>query len=227
MTAISRISVIIPVLHEQERINAVIAHLRQKDPFGEIIVVDGAPDGTTLTVINDPLVTGLTALQGRGSQLAAGVAAASGTIILMLHADTRLPDNAFSDIVQAVSNGAAWGAFRLGIDAPGLPYRIIERFVDLRCSLFFLPYGDQAIFVSRAALQQIGGIPPLPLMEDVALCNRLQRSGQPFVLLPARVQTSARRWQKDGIIRRTLRNWWLLLRYLTGTHPNSLAKDYR
>lgn len=221
------LSIIIPVLQEQQRINQTVAAVRRQAPSAEIIVVDGDPAGSTLRVITDPAIIQLSAPAGRGSQLAAGAAVASAATILMLHADTRLPDHAFSAITQAVSDGAVWGAFRLGIDATGLTYRIIEHFVDLRCTLFTLPYGDQAIFVTRSALQQIGGIPPLPLMEDVALCDRLNRSGYRFILLPARVQTSARRWQRDGVIRRTLHNWWLLLRYRCGTAPNTLAKDYR
>lgn len=219
------ISVIIPVLHEQERINEVISHLEL--PGQQVIVVDGDPAGSTLTVITHPAVITLTAPKGRGSQLAAGARIAGGDILLLLHADTRLPEAALTSIRQAVSNGATWGAFRLGIDAPETAYRIIERSVDLRCQLFALPYGDQAIFVTRAALQQVGGIPDIPLMEDVKLARSLKMANQPFALLPERVHTSARRWRKDGILRRTLKNWWLLCRYLAGTTPDNLAKEYR
>jgi rSAM/selenodomain-associated transferase 2 len=222
-----QLSVIIPVLQEQQRINRTVAAVRRQASRAEIIVVDGDPAGSTLHVITDPSVIQLTAPAGRGNQLAAGAAVATGDTILMLHADTLLPDHAFCAISSAVGNGAVWGAFRLGIDTPGLAYRIIEHFVDLRCNLFTLPYGDQAIFVTRSVLQQIGGIPLLPLMEDVALCDRLKHSGHRFKLLPTRVQTSARRWQRDGVIRRTLHNWWLLLRYRCGTAPNTLVKDYR
>ena len=221
------ISVIIPVLNEQQRINQAVATVRRQAPTVEIIVVDGDAGGATIAAVTDLSVIKMTAPKGRGSQLAAGAAVASGTIILMLHADTRLPDRWLQMVADAHTAGAAWGAFRLGIDASGLAYRLIERGVDLRCNLFTLPYGDQAIFVTRTVLQLYGGIPAIPLMEDVALCDLLNRSGQRFMLLPARVQTSARRWQHDGIIRRTLRNWWLLLRYQTGTDPHTLAKDYR
>ena len=242
------ISVIIPVLHEQERINEVVAQLmgsgakiqgpgsRGQGPVKlkscastldpEIIIVDGDPTGSTFSTITDNSIIRLIAPAGRGSQLAAGAAVATGEILLLLHADTQLPETAFSSIRQAVANGADWGAFRLGIDASPLPYRIIELAVDLRCRLFKLPYGDQAMFVTRAALSAVGGIPHIPLMEDVALARMLAKTGQPFTLLPERVCTSARRWQQDGIVRRTCKNWWLLLRYLTGVKPEKLAKDY-
>lgn len=222
------ISVIIPVLREQNQINGIISHLRSIDPDVEIIVVDGDPDGSTIAVITEPKVIPLTsAIKGRGNQLAAGTAAASGDILLMLHADTYLPSHAFGSILASVSRGADWGAFRLGIDASGLAFRIIEQSVDLRCKLFTLPYGDQAIFVGRSALLKIGGVPAIPLMEDVELAHKLRQAGFRFSLLPERVSTSPRRWQKDGVIRRTLHNWWLLLRYLTGTAPADLAGYYR
>ena len=222
------ISVIIPVLHEQERINELISRLRgmKEEPF-EIIVVDGDPGGTTISNILDQSVVTMIAVQGRGNQLAAGAARATGEIILMVHADTILPDNGLPMVSDAVIDGTDWGAFRLGIDAPAISFRLIERLVDLRCKLFTLPYGDQAIFVTRAALDGGGGIPAIPLMEDVALVRNLFRSGKRFSLLPQRVQTSAQRWQKDGILKRTLGNWWLLLRYLSGTDPDQLTQEYR
>jgi rSAM/selenodomain-associated transferase 2 len=222
-----QLSVIIPVLHEQERINGLIANLRFLDQTVEIIVADGDPDGSTIRCIDDEKVISLTSSKGRGNQLAAAAAVATGDVIVMLHADTLLPDNAFQSIRAAIVQGADWGAFRLGIDAPSLSYRIIERTVELRCKLFTLPYGDQAVFVTNAALQKTGGIPPIPLMEDVALARKLRKAGYAFTLLPDRVSTSARRWQRHGIVGATLSNWWFLCRYLLGIDPAKLAKQYR
>ena len=222
-----KISVIIPVLHEQQQINTLISHLWSMNSDIEIIVADGDPDGSTIAVISDPAVICLTATQGRGNQLARGCQSATGEIILMLHADTLLPADAFGSIQTSIAQGAAWGAFRLGIDASSLSYRIIERAVDLRCKLFTLPYGDQAIFVTNAALQKIGGIPAIPLMEDVELARKLHKAGYAFTLLPDRVSTSARRWQRHGIFGNTLRNYLFLFRHLIGTDPAKLAKQYR
>lgn len=228
------ISVVIPVLHEQERIGRLIqllkgqgAGVKGQDFWKlEIIVVDGDPDGSTINVITDPTVVRLTAPQGRGMQLAAGAALASGETILMLHADTELPANGLGLIVDAAKQGTCWGAFRLGIAGRGIGYRVIERMVDIRCRLFSLPYGDQAVFVTRSRLEQAGGIPQIPLMEDVALARSLMQHCGPCKLLPLRVQTSPRRWQKDGILKRTVKNWWLLARYLSGADPADLTKEY-
>lgn len=221
------ISIVIPVLHEQARISRLIEQLRSQDSYCEIIVVDGDTEGSTITTISDLSVVKLTAAKGRGTQLAAGAVAATGDSILMLHADTFLPDGGLRMVADAVADGAAWGSFRLGIDAPGIMYRVIERMVDLRCTLFSLPYGDQAIFVTRANLKQIGGIPGMPLMEDVAIVRSLTQTCGPCRLLSHRVHTSARRWQQDGVLRRTLKNWWLLVRYLAGVSPDSLNQEYR
>ncbi len=222
------VSIIIPVWREQERITPLLQHLAQLDPAisREIIVVDGDPGGSTLAAITNSQVCGMLAPKGRGQQLATGATAASGDIILLLHADTLLPDNALSSVLQAVQQGATWGAFRLGIAATGPAYRLLERSVDLRCKLFSLPYGDQAVFVQRTVLADLGGIPPIPLMEDVELARRLVRAHQRFVLLPHRVCTSARRWQRDGILLRSLKNLLLLFSYLTGTSPKKLANRY-
>ena len=226
-TRVVNISVVIPVFHEQERINGLISQLREQDAACEIIVVDGDTEVSTLAVIHDPSVIKLAAPRGRGAQLAAGTAIAGGQAILMLHADARLPDKGLSQLSEAVSTGATWGAFRLGIDAEAMAYRIIERGVDVRCRLFSLPYGDQGIFVRRSALAQIGGMPPIPIMEDVALASRLRQVCGPCALLAGRVRVSARRWQQDGILRRTLKNWGLLARYRAGADPVRLAQEYR
>ena len=221
------ISVIIPAIEEQERINGLIRHLRQMEPDIELIVIDGDSNGSTIAAITDPKVICITAAKGRGNQLAAGAAVATGDLILMLHADTILPDSAFKLIQQSLINGADWGAFRLGIDSNSISYRIIELMVDLRCRIFKLPYGDQAIFVTSNALQSVGGVPCIPLMEDVELARRLHHAGLLFALLPDRVCTSPRRWQKDGITKRTFKNLLLLLRYFAGVNPDELAKEYR
>lgn len=221
------ISIIIPVFQEHLRINMLIDQVRAQDAACEIIVVDGDRGGSTLAMVSDPTVVRLTAPRGRGNQLSFGAANATGTIILMLHADTRLPDNGLQMITDAVKDGGEWGAFKLGIDADGLMYRIIERTVDLRCKIFSLPYGDQALFVTGHALQRVGGIPAIPIMEDVALVRHLKQVGCTCKLLPFRVKTSARRWQLEGVLARTFRNWLILLRYLAGADPSALAKEYQ
>jgi hypothetical protein len=89
-----------------------------------------------------------------------------------------------------------------------------------------MPYGDQAIFIRRNVFAELGGFPEVPLMEDLILMQRLRRRAWPL-LLPGRVLVSPRRWQQQGIIRQTLRNWWLTAKYSCGVPPERLAWQYQ
>jgi hypothetical protein len=158
--------------------------------------------------------------------LGAGLALAP--ICLFLHADTRLPSTALVDI-QRILRGAslAGGAFDLGIDSPKKAYRLIESVASLRSRLTRIPYGDQAIFIRKNAFWRLGGYRAIPLMEDVDLMRRLKRAGLRIALLNKRVSTSPRRWEQEGALYCTLRNWALMALYLVGWPVERLAKYYR
>jgi rSAM/selenodomain-associated transferase 2 len=226
----SGISIVIPVLEESEIINGLIAYLRAIDPGGaaEIIVVDGDPDGSTIGTVRDQEVLTLTAPRGRASQMNAGANRACGSVLLFLHADTRIPSDGLLKIEEVMARGVSvGGAFDLGINAPGLAFRIIERTASIRSRLTRVPFGDQAIFVRRDYFHTRGGFPNVPLMEDVLFMSRIKAGGDRIVILPARAQTSARRWEKRGILSRTLRNWYVQVLYLAGVSPERLARIYR
>jgi rSAM/selenodomain-associated transferase 2 len=158
----------------------------------------------------------------------AGAAAARGAIYLFLHADTRLPAAALLHVRHALTSpGVAAGAFRLGIDAPAKAYRVIEAMVSLRSRFLQMPYGDQAIFIKSGEFHRLGGFREIPLMEDVDLIQRLKKAGKRIVILPQRVRTSPRRWEKEGIVFCTLRNWALMTLYLMGWPPERLAAYYK
>lgn len=222
------ISVVIPVYGEAPVIGDTLTHLLDRCRPGpsECIVVDGDPDGGTLARIDRPDVRGITAPKGRASQMNAGAAAAGGDAVLFVHADTRLPRRAFDLIRQVMAGRAAAGAFDLGIDSPKGAYRLIEAMVYIRTRLTRIPYGDQAIFVDRRLFHRIGGYPEMPLMEDVALMQRIKRAGASTAIIPHRVFTSPRRWETEGVVRCTLRNWTLILLYLAGVAPERLVRFY-
>jgi rSAM/selenodomain-associated transferase 2 len=224
-----RISVIVPVLREEAGINRIIAHIRAIASAGtEIIIADGDPAGSTLAVISDASVIKVQSPKGRGIQQNQGAAEAAGEILLFLHADTELPHQAFTRIAEAMSHGpSAAGAFDLGIASQRLAFRIIERISSLRSRLTRIPYGDQAIFIRKSVFDAIGGFREFPVMEDVALMRDLKRRAYPIVFIDDRVSTSPRRWERDGIIRCTLRNWLLISLYLLGVSPERLARFYR
>lgn len=221
-------SVIIPVLGEAGRINALVDHVRMVG-YGlslEIIVADGDPAGSTLTALDREGILGLTAPRGRASQANAGAAVATGDHLLFLHADTRLPSGAFADAAAILEAGAAAGAFSLSIRSKSPWLRLIAAGATLRSRCFSLPYGDQAQFLRRDLFLALGGYPDIPIMEDVALMRTISRAGGKIVVLPRHVTTSARRWEAEGIWRTTARNLTLLALFSLGVPPARLARYY-
>lgn len=220
---------IIPVYNEMATINDTIAHLRRtagSEPV-EIIVPDGGPGHRTIAVIEAPHVVTVESPPGRARQMNAGAALAQGEILLFLHADTRLPGNAFSDIRREMENGGSAGAFSLGIDSPRPAFKVIAFFANLRTRLERTPYGDQAQFIRTSDFHRLGGFAEIPIMEDVEFFKRIRLEGLPITILPGKVMTSPRRWEREGLVRRTLTNWWLRIRFAFGASPGKLARHYR
>jgi rSAM/selenodomain-associated transferase 2 len=216
------ISVVIPALDEEALISQAVSSVRGE--AGEVIVCDGGSADRTRERAREAGATVVEAPRGRGAQLHAGAAAARGDWLIFLHADTRL-DPGWSSAVSALPPATPGGAFRFAIDSPRRGFRVIELGARLRCRVFCLPYGDQAIFARRSAYERVGGFRPLPLMEDVDFVRRLGRVGA-LALLPHRALTSPRRWEARGILRGTLTNWRVLALYAVGRSPESLARIY-
>jgi rSAM/selenodomain-associated transferase 2 len=218
-----RTSIIIPTLNEEAGIGAAIERARLLLP-AEIIVVDGGSDDGTVAAANSADQV-LTAPRGRAFQQNAGAAACSGDVLLFLHADCWLEPGSLEQAAAAFADPLCiGGCFRQRIDAEGRRFRWLERGNVLRVKLWWLAYGDQGIFVRREVFHQVGGFPPLGLMEDLYLMKRL-REGR-LALLDGPIHVSARRWEKQGVIRQTARNWWLTLLAQLGVSPNRLAKFY-
>jgi len=224
------ISVIIPCLHEAQTIGKLLDHVRSlprlHDGPMDIVVVDGAPEGDTLAAVDPIKAQPLVSLPGRARQMNAGAAQARADTLLFLHADTRLPADAFTALVQAMEKGAVGGAFDLDIDSERPVIRLIALVGRWRARLTRIPFGDQAIFVSRQAFEAVGGFEDVPIMEDVRFMRALKRQGR-VTVLRQRVLTSARRWEAEGPVHRTLCNWWLRLLHGLGVPPKRLARLYR
>ena len=224
------LSIIIPVCQEMLVINRTIANLYALNFEGqfEVIVVDGDPGGNTIHAITSREVKKAIAPKGRGSQMNAGAAAARGKILLFLHADTRLGSGSLEMILLAMERkGIVGGAFELGIESSKRAFRIIEKAVRIRSRITQIPYGDQAIFLKRNFFNQIGGFKEIPIMEDVELMGRIKKSGWKIAIIPYQVHTSPRRWETEGLVFCTLRNWALITLYSMGVSPYRLAKFYR
>jgi rSAM/selenodomain-associated transferase 2 len=193
----------------------------------EIIIVDGDEKGSTIRMIREASVVTAISKRGRGSQMNRGAAMARGDILLFLHADTRLPGNALALIESEMRDPLCMaGAFDLAI-ASGKPiYRLIEKGATVRSRLTRIPYGDQAHFFRRSYFQTLGGFAEIPIMEDVEIMGRVKRRGDRIEIISNPVLTSARRWEKEGIVMCTLRNWLLIILYFFGISPMSLTRFY-
>jgi rSAM/selenodomain-associated transferase 2 len=192
----------------------------------EVIVVDGGSSDATLGLARPLSDKAVSAARGRGAQMNAGAALAAGEVLLFLHADTLLPPNADTLIAEGLAGGEhAWGRFDVAITPAGALLRTVAHSMNLRSRLTGIATGDQAIFVRRDVFFWCGGYPHQPLMEDIALSRALKRKSPPLCLR-ACVVTSARRWQKHGVLRTIVLMWLLRLAYFCGADPARLAKTY-
>lgn len=220
-----RISVIIPVLNEEKTIGAAIAALRALGPH-EVIIVDGGSSDGTQKICRGAGATILTATRGRARQMNRGALAATGDVLLFLHADTVLPATAFCDIATALSDPRyVGGRFDVALDSARLLLKIVGFMISLRSRFSKVGTGDQAIFVRQEIFAQLGGFPDLPLMEDIAFCRMLKPAGK-IACLRSKVVTSARRWEAEGVWRTIFRMWTLKSLYLAGVSPVRLKKFY-
>lgn len=221
------ISVIIPVLHET-KINCFLSDLLEKKGKDnlEIIVVDGDPMGSTLNLISDKTVKKIISAKGRAIQQNKGAERANGDILLFLHADTLLPHDFAPLIRQAIYSGNSGGAFDLCIDSFHPFLKLVSRAASIRSRVTRIPYGDQAIFLTRDLFLQINGFPEIPLMEDISLMQKVKKTRAGFKILPQEVRTSARKWVKDGMIYTSIRNPFLAMLYYLGVSPSALVKLY-
>lgn len=212
------LSVIIPTLNAEQFLPATLAAV---EGVAEVIVVDGGSGDGTRDVAAAAGVVVVRGPRGRGSQIAAGIAAASQTWLLLLHADTRLAPG-WREAVHNDPGRAGYFRFALSSDDPRA--RRLERLVAWRCRRLGLPYGDQGLLIHRDLLARVGGMRPLPLMEDVDLVRRLGRHR--LVPLAADAVTSAVKWERQGYLRRSARNLLCLSLWFAGVSPRLIRRIY-
>jgi rSAM/selenodomain-associated transferase 2 len=219
-------TIIMPVLDEATEIEAALAVLAPyRARGGEVIVADGGSSDSTAELARSLADRVIVAPRGRAAQMNAGAAAANGDVLLFLHADTRLPDNADRLVLDGLAySGRNWGRFDVRFDG-GRLLTFVARMMNWRSRLTGIATGDQALFVTRAAFERVGGFPAIALMEDVALSAKLKHISKPLAL-HARVTTSARRWRKHGTLRTVLLMWRLRLAFFLGADPEKLVKIY-
>jgi rSAM/selenodomain-associated transferase 2 len=220
------ISVVIPALDEAEALPRALEST--KAPGVERIVVDGGSRDDTLRVAHACGAERVLATPpGRARQMDEGYRASRGEVVLFLHADSRLEPGWDAALRRALADpDTAGGAFRLAFDAPGALWRILELGVRLRCRIGGYPYGDQGVFARRALLEAIGGIAPTEIFEDLDLVRAIRARGR-LALLPERVVTSARRYQRNGVVSTLLRHQAALAAFALGLDRAAVAAWYR
>jgi rSAM/selenodomain-associated transferase 2 len=221
------LAVVVPALNEAQRLPLLLADLAQAPAalLGDWVVVDGGSSDATARIASLAGARVVHSPAGRGRQLQRGVEATTAPWLLLLHADCRLPAGWAEPVVQAMAMPAAAWAFDLAVEGHGLPLRLLELAVRLRSQLRQLPYGDQGLLLPRSLLQRAGGVPEIPLMEDLRLIQALQPLAAIRRLgLPLRVD--GRRWRRRGVVKTALQNARLRRAWRLGQDPEQLAQLY-
>jgi rSAM/selenodomain-associated transferase 2 len=218
--------IVMPVLDEAQLLAPRLLALQQFRQRGaRLVVVDGGSDDDTVAIARAHADLVVVAPRGRAAQMNAGAAACPADVLLFVHADTALPEDADELVRRATQGPFAWGRFDVRIAGDRRLLRMVSRMMNLRSRWTGIATGDQAIFVRQDLFRLVGGFPDLPLMEDVAISRLLKRRGPP-ACLNAQVVTSARRWEHQGVWRTILLMWRLRAAYFLGADPGQLAIRY-
>lgn len=223
------LSIVIPTLNAERHLGPSLGALFEGVQAGlvrELIVVDGGSTDATVEIAREVGAEVLEVEASRGGQLRAGCAVARAEWLLVVHADSVLQEG-WTEAVAAhigAQPGHA-GYFRLAFDDGGPAARWVAGWANIRARFLGLPYGDQGLLIRREMYEALGGYADIPLMEDVAIVRAIGR--RTLVALDAKSVTSAEKYQRQGWLRRGLRNLWTLLRYLGGTGPERLVEGYR
>lgn len=219
------IAVVIPALNEASTIERVVASAMGPGAgaFVEVVVVDGGSRDETRERASNAGARVLDTQRGRARQLQVGIEATKSDVVLFLHADTCLPSGWAQSVGAALDDpGVVGGAFRLKFEERSMRIRLVEWAARARIALLAFPFGDQAIFVRRAALEAIGGIPDVPVMEDVDLVHAMKQRGR-LALLGDTATTSARRYLERGVLRTSVAHFLAFSAWRLGVDRARLA----
>lgn len=219
-----RVTIVVPVLNEAAAVPALTWRLRALAAHQVVIVDGGSSDGTQerlraggLCVIDGP--------RGRALQMNVGAQHTDGDVLLYLHADTAISPMQLRQLQSAVQDGCDFGCFGVTFDTLDPRLLLVAGLISLRSRCIVSATGDQAIFMRRSLLNELGGYRPLALCEDLDLIRRARGHGR-FRCLDTAVQTSARRWKNNGVLRTIVLMWSLRLGCHIGLDPQLLKQLY-
>lgn len=216
------ISIIIPTFNEGNSIQACLIALQSLRNQSEIIIVDGGSVDDTVELSRSLVDKVIVSAKGRAKQMNAGATQAKGEILVFLHADTFLPENALALISQ---ENHGWGRFDIQLKGEAFMLGVIAIFMNWRSRLTGIATGDHVIFVSKPLFGRVGGYSDIALMEDIDLCMKLKKISSPSCL-GVKVVSSGRRWEQFGVFKTILLMWSLRLRYFFGENPDVLSALY-
>lgn len=218
------LSIVIPVLNEEEEIEDLLLSLQPLRASGsELIVVDGGSSDRTRELAEPLTDLLLVSDAGRALQMNSGAKSAKGETLLFLHADTRLPQTVITGELQLPTEG--WGFFPVSLSGEHWLLSWVEEGMNWRSLITSVATGDQALFCSRKLFDEIGGFPEIALMEDVVISKNLRKFSKPEVQ-DVRVLASSRRWEANGIVRTIITMWWLRLIFWLGCKPETIKRQY-
>lgn len=220
------ISIIVPVLNEALCLPDTLARAQALvGPQVDIVFVDGGSTDNTVALIKAAGLRVVASANGRAWQMNAGAAQTQGDILLFLHADTQLPLDALSSMTSHLSSHVCWGRFDVRIAGSSRMLPVIARMMNWRSRYSGIATGDQAMFMTRAAFNAIGGFPQQALMEDIEASKRLKKLSRP-ACIASPVVTSGRRWETRGVWPTIFLMWRLRWAYWRGQNANQLAQLY-
>jgi len=221
------LSVIIPTLNEEQNIAELIDFIKEENLPTEIIVSDGLSNDNTAQIAAQKGAVIVAGEAGRGKQLNRGAEAASGDLLLFMHADSTFNKGALRTLFFAMEKNPhkIGGAFKLKIDSNSLLLNFISWSSNLRAKYLRIIFGDQAIFVRREVFDQIGGFPDIELMEDWEFSKKLADMGE-LLFLDEFVYTSARKWEENGVLKTILLMHKIKILYKLGINPKKLKQIY-
>ena len=220
-----KISIIIPVLNEAKILERTLFELQSELGDHELIIVDGGSTDRSVPIA-ERYGKVVASARGRAKQLNTGAAAASGDILVFLHADIWLESGALAAVETALRSGYIGGGFRQKIDGKNVLYRAIEMAGNIRGKYLKVFYGDSGIFLKRADFKKIGGFSEVPILEEMEFSRALCKLGKTTLVIP-HIHISARRWETKGIVRTTVNNWLITFLYFLRFSPERLAKLYQ
>ncbi len=222
-----KISIIIPVYNEASIINKSMDNLEQFRDYCEIIFVDGGSDDGTDRIIEKKYKLFYSPKKGRSYQMNYGASLSRGNILLFLHADSILPDDAPGQIHRIIRRGYKAGCFRIKFDSKSILMKICGLMSNLRVRLRNIAFGDQGIFIIKSYFYELGGFAEIPLMEDYRLSMNIKADKEKIALTETKIETSERRFVKKGRFRTMIEMQKLQYMYRRGKDIDIIANLYK